>query len=63
MFLDSLKSLASYRVIGSRDRVLEIIKEYLLLEEGDYISTNNGYRLMITCFNYFMKNMFRNSDI
>ncbi|MTW08888.1 isopentenyl pyrophosphate isomerase, partial [Streptococcus pneumoniae] len=40
--MDSPKSLASYRVIGISDRVLEILKEYLLLEEGDYIFTNNG---------------------
>ncbi|HGQ0658603.1 TPA: isopentenyl pyrophosphate isomerase, partial [Streptococcus pneumoniae] len=38
--MDSPKSLASYRVIGIIDRVLEILKEYLLLEEGDYIFTN-----------------------
>lgn len=63
MFLDSPKSLASYRVIGISDRVLEILKEYLLLKEGDYIFTNNGSSLMITCFNYFLKNSFRKSEI
>ncbi|UAU39173.1 tyrosine-type recombinase/integrase [Streptococcus pneumoniae] len=61
--MDSQKSLASYRVIGISDRVLEILKEYLLLEEGDYIFTNNGSPLMITCFNYFLKNSFRKSEI
>lgn len=61
--MDSPKSLASYRVIGISDRVLEILKEYLLLEEGDYIFTNNGSLLMITCFNYFLKNSFRKSEI
>ncbi|HGQ1219854.1 TPA: isopentenyl pyrophosphate isomerase, partial [Streptococcus pneumoniae] len=50
--MDSQKSLVSYRVIGISDRVLEILKEYPLLEEGDYIFTNNGSSLMITCFNY-----------
>ena len=62
MFLDSPKSLASYRVICISDRVLEILKEYLLLEE-DYIFTNNGSSLMMTCFNYFLKNSFRKSEI
>ncbi|MDG9591950.1 tyrosine-type recombinase/integrase [Streptococcus pneumoniae] len=61
--MDSPKSLASYRVIGIIDRVLEILKEYLLLEEGDYIFTNNGSPLMITYFNYFLKNSFRKSEI
>lgn len=61
--MDSPKSLASYRVIGISDRVLEILKEYLLLEEGDYIFTNNSSPLMITCFNYFLKNSFRKSEI
>ncbi|CKL46211.1 TPA: tyrosine-type recombinase/integrase [Streptococcus pneumoniae] len=61
--MDSPKSLASYRVIGISDRVLEILKEYLLLEEGDHIFTNNGSPLMITCFNYFLKNSFRKSEI
>ncbi len=61
--MDSPKSLASYRVIGISDRVLEILKEYLLLEEGDYIFTNNGSPLMITCVNYFLKNSFRKSEI
>ena len=63
MFLDSPKSLASYRVICISDRVLEILKEYLLLEEDDYIFTNNGFPLMITSFNYFLKNSFRKSEI
>ncbi|EPD20069.1 TPA: tyrosine-type recombinase/integrase [Streptococcus pneumoniae] len=61
--MDSQKSLVSYRVIGISDRVLEILKEYPLLEEGDYIFTNNGSSLMITCFNYFLKNSFRKSEI
>ncbi len=43
--------------------MLEILKEYLLLEEADYIFTNNGSSLMITCFNYFLKNSFRKSEI
>lgn len=64
VFLDSPKSLASYRVIGISDRVIEIVNEYLLLEEeGDYIFTNNGSPLMITSFNNFLKNSFRKSEI
>lgn len=43
--------------------MLEILKDYLLLEEADYIFTNNGSPLMITCFNYFLKNSFRKSEI
>ena len=61
--MDSPKSLPSYRVFCISDKVLEIVKEYLLLEEDDYIFTNNGFPLMITSFNYFLKNSFRKSDI
>ncbi len=64
IFLDSPKSLASYRVVGISDRVVSIIKEYLLLEsEGRFIFTKNGTPFMITGFNNFLKNSFKKSRI
>lgn len=64
IFLDSPKSLASYRVIGISNRVVSIIKEYLLLEsEGRFIFTKNGAPFMITGFNNFLKNSFKKSKI
>ena len=64
IFLDSPKSLASYRVIGISDRVLEIIEEYLLIEkEGRFIFTKNGNPFMIFSFNDFLKRSFKRSGI
>ena len=64
IFLDSPKSLASYRVIGISDRVLEIIEEYLLMEkEGGFIFTKNGNPFMIFSFNDFLKRSFKRSGI
>lgn len=64
IFLDSPKSLASYRVIGISDRVLEIIEEYLLMEkEGRFIFTKNGNPFMIFSFNDFLKRSFKRSGI
>lgn len=64
IFLDSPKSLASYRVIGISDRVLEIIEEYLLIEkEGRFIFTKNGNPFMIFSFNDFLKRSFKRSEI
>ena len=64
IFLDSPKSLASYRVIGISDRVLEIIEEYLLIEkEGQFIFTKNGNPFMIFSFNDFLKRSFKRSGI
>ena len=64
IFLDSPKSLASYRVIGISDRVLEIIEEYLLMEkEGGFIFTKNGNPFMIFSFNDFLKRSFKRSKI
>ncbi|MCP9018108.1 site-specific integrase [Streptococcus sp. CF8-6] len=64
IFLDSPKSLASYRVIGISDRVLEIIEEYLFIEkEGRFIFTKNGNPFMIFSFNDFLKRSFKRSGI
>lgn len=64
IFLDSPKSLASYRVVGISNRVVSIIKEYLLLEsEGRFIFTKNGVPFMITGFNNFLKSSFKKSKI
>lgn len=64
IFLDSPKSLASYRVIGISDRVLEIIEEYLFMEkEGGFIFTKNGNPFMIFSFNDFLKRSFKRSGI
>ena len=64
IFLDSPKSLASYRVVGISDRVVSIIKEYLLLEsEGRFIFTKNGNPFMIFSFNDFLKRSFKRSGI
>lgn len=64
IFLDSPKSLASYRVIGISDRVLEIIEEYLLMEkEGRFIFTKNGNPFMIFSFNDFLKRSFKRSGV
>ena len=64
IFLDSPKSLASYRVIGISDRVLEIIEEYFLIEkEGRFIFTKNGNPFMIFSFNDFLKRSFKRSGI
>ena len=62
--LDSPKSLASYRVVGISNRVVSIIKEYLILEsEGRFIFTKNGAPFMITGFNNFLKSSFKKSKI
>lgn len=64
IFLDSPKSLASYRVIGISHRVLEIIEEYLFIEkEGRFIFTKNGNPFMIFSFNDFLKRSFKRSGI
>ena len=64
IFLDSPKSLASYRVIGISDRVLEIIEEYLFIEkEGRFIFTKNGNPFMIFSFNDFLKRSFKRSGV
>ena len=64
IFLDSPKSLASYRVIGISDRVLEIIEEYLFIEKGGrFIFTKNGNPFMIFSFNDFLKRSFKRSGI
>ena len=64
IFLDSPKSLASYRVIGISDRVLEIIEEYLFIEkEGRFIFTKNENPFMIFSFNDFLKRSFKRSGI
>ena len=64
IFLDSPKSLASYRVVGISKRVVSIIKEYLLLEsEGRFIFTKNGNPFMIFSFNDFLKRSFKRSGV
>ena len=64
VFLDSPKSLASYRVIGISGRVIEIVNEYLLLEsEGRFIFTKNGNPFMIFSFNDFLKRSFKRSGV